>query len=397
MKTILFFITLTLIAGCGQKNVTDQSEAHLHGRNMDYTCPMHPQIQTDKPGLCPICNMQLVKKTNSAKPDEHLISLSENQVLLANIKTENNNSQPTASKSIFLTGRVIYNPLKKESISARVAGRITKLYVKETGKNITAGQKLYDLYSEELLATQQELLIAAKEAEILKSASVNWSSQIERIKRKLMLWGLSVKQIEGILKSRKTNAYLPIYSKVNGVVTEKLKNEGDFLNEGEAVFSIAGANSFWLEAEVYDEEKNLFVPEKAYDVSVEGFPNIVFKGYLAFSNQTLQGNSRLNILSLALKKTNYKLVPGMQAKITINSLMQKKSHRNVPSKAIIYGEKENYIWVMTKNNHFKRQIVKLGESKGTFTEVLNGLNVTDNVVTSGVYLLNSEYKLRFGY
>ncbi len=398
MKNLIYILfTLTLITGCGQKQTSVISDEHRHQKGEVYTCPMHSQIVSEKPGKCPVCSMDLVKKTSQTSTDEQLINLTPNQILLANIKTETINPSKTASKSTFFTGKIVFDPLNKESVNARSEGRITRLYVKETGETIQAGQKLFDVYSEELLATQQEFLVAIKEAEILKSASVNWSVQIERIKRKLYLLGLTPAQVKAIQASKKTFQYHTIYSKTSGIIVEKFKNEGDYLKEGDAVFEISKNNSFWLETEVYDNERNFINPDKNYDIYIEGFPNAAFKGRLAFNNENLQGNSRLNILSFKIQNSSNKLVPGMPAKIKIDVQNPDSQSRSIPTGAIIFDEKENYVWIMAENNHFKRKTVKLGEQKGIFTTITSGLENTDRVVTSGAYLLNSEFKLRFGY
>src|SRR5687768_10417480 len=157
MKTkLIYWIVLILLASCNDRQNGPAHTEHNTEAPQKYTCTMHPQIIRNDPGMCPICGMTLVKV--SATPSNHLV-LSDTQMRLANVTTRRA-GKSNVGETIVVNGTLVIDEQRSERVSARVSGRIEKLFVKETGRLVAKGEPLYTLYSEELSTLQQEYLLA---------------------------------------------------------------------------------------------------------------------------------------------------------------------------------------------------------------------------------------------
>ena len=166
-----------------------------------FTCPMHPQVIKDAPGSCPVCGMDLVPVSAGGANNE--LVLMESQIQLANIKTMAI-AAGTFGTSKILSGRLVTNPELSSSISSRYAGRIERLYVKETGRQVSKGQPLLQIFSEELQTLQQDFLLQAKQVAAFPNEKL-YVSLREAAKNRLKLFGFSNAQIENLVRTGKTS------------------------------------------------------------------------------------------------------------------------------------------------------------------------------------------------
>ena len=172
-----------------------------------YTCSMDPQVVEYKPGKCPICKMDLtpVQKKNGEKQDE--IQLSEQQILLGNIKTDTIRNGSIGDQ-LVLTGTLNFDQLRSTSISARVMGRVEKLFFKNLGDYIKSGSPLYELYSEDLNNAKQEYLLALDRKQAFAGETViDFDQLMQGAKNKLLLWGMSERQLQELAKTKKTRSH----------------------------------------------------------------------------------------------------------------------------------------------------------------------------------------------
>ena len=218
---VLGFLASCQIGNSNQKATTTDSHAgHNPSKEADvYTCPMHPQIEQDKPGSCPICGMDLVKKVSSGSDsisvDASLKALLQptNSAVVANIATVKPESRRIAT-STQANGVVTYDTRRLYTIPARFEGRIEKLYVRYQYQAIHKGQKLLELYSPGIVTAQRELLY-------LLDADATNVSLISAAKEKLRLLGVSDGQINELIRTRKPSYSLAIFSPYDGYVVEE--------------------------------------------------------------------------------------------------------------------------------------------------------------------------------
>lgn len=365
---------------------------NLAGTDEYYTCSMDPQVIENKAGNCPICHMKLIKvKKNTLKSGQ--IRLSTQQIRLANISYDTLHVQMLV-KEINLTGNVMIDQNNSDAISARIPGRIDKLYIKNTGDYIQKDQLLFEIYSEELNATEEEYLIATQK-ENIASADKNLTSQFSSAaKNKLSLYGMSEKQIKQIKTTKQIIKTLPVYSASSGYVNELSIAEGNYISTGTTLFRIASLTSLWVEAQVYLPYLDYIKPGTVARFTIPSIGLESFTGKVIFIAPQVQSPERFVLARFKIFNPNQQIKPGSLANIIITTA--KKKALVLPIDAIIQDSKGANVWVKNTNGVFENKMIKIGMQNSRQVEVLEGLNEGDIVVVSGAYLLNSEYIFKKG-
>jgi len=377
----------------GMKNTDSMENIPGMDTGLYYTCSMDPQVKEDKPGKCPICKMELtaVKKSSNQNADE--IELSEQQIQLGNIHTDTINSSMMGDK-IVLTATLNIDQMKTTSISARVMGRIEKLYFKNIGDYIKKGDRLYDLYSEELNNSKQELVLALEQKSTLDNAIIDFDRLIQSAKFKLLLWGMSAAQIEDIVRTRKTSPTTTFYSNASGYITTLDVREGDYTMEGGTVMQLADLSTVWAEAQVYASQLSQIDRTGIAEVQLPDIPGKKVIGKIAFVNPEINTDTRINLIRVSIPNPGNQLKPGMPAYVIVKN--QQHNMLSLPIDAVIRDGKGATVWVQTEKNTFKNRMVEVGMETGDRIEIKSGLKEGDVIVITGAYLINSEYIFKNG-
>ena len=385
-KLLVLLFSAFFLVSCGGREVAKDSDVF-------YTCSMDPQVISEKPGNCPICGMPLtaVKKNSVANTDD--IELSDQQIQLGNIRTD---TIATASmgNTIELTGTLNINAAQTASLSARVMGRIEKLYVKTTGNYIAKGAPVYEIYSEELNAAKQEYVSTLQRRSLFQEQSViDFDELIKSARTKLRLWGMTESQVKALEKQKDVPLTTTYYSTENGFVTSVDVTEGGYVMEGGTILQLANLSSLWAEAQVYTSQMYRIPPGALATVEVPGLSAPV-RGNIEFANPEVPTDTRINLLRLVVPNQGNKLKPGMSAIIKVQTAS--RNSLTLPTDAIIREAKAAIVWVQTGKNKFKSKMITTGMESDGLTEVQSGLMEGDIVVTSGTYLLHSEYTFKRG-
>ncbi|MDO1449231.1 efflux RND transporter periplasmic adaptor subunit [Rhodocytophaga aerolata] len=356
-----------------------------------YTCPMHPTVRSQTAGNCPICGMDLVKK-EAGQSHENMIHLTERQQLLINLGTDTAGVKNMHENNLLL-GTVAQDEKSVQVISARVRGRIEKLYVRNPGERINKGQLLYALYSEELLAVQTDFIQSLKQSQKFASQKEILDQLIEAARNKLLLWGMSEKQIAELSKAGKPSPYSSFYSQASGYLADLKITEGVYVEEGMPLFEIANLSSLWIEAQVYPQEFTILKQNPTLIAEFESLPGKKYTAKPVFSAPALEENQKIGLVRFAIQNPDEQIKPGMMAYIRLSH--GGKEALVIPKSALLL-EQMKIVWVEGEKGMFERRMVTTGIENKREVEILSGIEAGERVVSSGAYLLNSEFVLQQG-
>ena len=291
-----------------------------------WSCSMHPHIQRDGPGQCPICGMDLVpvpREESDGMDMSRKISVSASQKALMRIETAPAERRfPVAS--LRLVGKVTYDETNLAYITAWIPGRIDRLFVDYTGLTVKEGDHMVELYSPELFSAQEELLQANRGLkEISKSGlgSLRESAKgtVAAARDKLRLWGLTPSQISQLEKSGKPQENVTIYSPSSGVVIHKDVQEGMYVQTGSRIFTIADLSSVWVQLDAYESDLQWLRYGQQAEFSTEAFPGEVFSGRIAFIDPVLNPKTRTVKVRVNVDNSDGRLKPDMFVRANVSA------------------------------------------------------------------------------
>lgn len=388
MRWIIFFVAAALaLAACQGKK--KQAAPVAVQSDTVYTCSMHPQVRQDRPGKCPICGMELIPVRKTAGMADGSVQLSDQQVQLGGIGLDTIGARGAIGDRMVLTGTVAVNETGSSTVSAQLGGRIERLYVKTSGEYVHKGEKLYDLYSEELNTAEQEYLLALERQETLHSSVVDLEQLAEAAKGKLLLWGLSEPQVAELARVRKPQGVTSFYSAEDGVVASVESHEGDYVGAGTVVLRLADLSTVWVEAQVYTSQLSAVTADAAVTVRLPDVPGREWTGRIDFINPEVDPSARISEVRVQLRNKDGVLKPGMAAEVTV---VNGAGHAlTLPEAAVIRSATGSLVWVVAGHNAFRPLMVRTGLEDAGRVEIRSGLKAGDVVVTAGAYLVNSEY------
>ncbi len=394
--TILSIVSI-LFTGCTDKKGDGTEQTSEQAKEI-YTCPMHPSVISDRPGACPVCHMDLVKKSTQTEASDaelsHLkaVSLSPTQRIIANVSTSTVERRDI-SKGVVAVGVVdVAEPLQAQ-VAARFRGRIEKLYANFTGKVVRKGEPLFELYSPDLVSAQQELILASNTIKNMKSSDANQQNLLNAIRDRLRIhFGLTENQITEIETSQKIKSSIAFHSPISGTVLAKNIQEGEYVDEGTVLYQLADLSNVWIYLDVYEKDIKDIQLNQSVKITSDAYPNEIFSGKVTFIDPSINPETRTIRVRTELKNPNGKLKPQMFVKASVIEVT--KNALTIPSSAVIYTGKRNVVWIEIQTNVFEPRDVVLGATAGPLVEVLQGLSEGESVVTTGGYLIDSESQLK---
>ena len=408
MKTKLkygFVVLLLFLIGFSIYWINLKSEKPTESthQNEVYTCSMHPEIIRDKPGDCPICGMFLVEKISKNHPDE---DSSANDLLKPTDNFIVGNYETTVPKDtvlsteINLPGIVAYDPNSSVTIAARISGRIERLYVNYKYQKVNKGQKLFDLYSPELLTEQQNFVY------LISNDSDNLSI-IKASKQKLLLYGMTESQINSLVSTKKSNPILSIYSPTSGVIqgtesmaiggssamkntntTENLSvKEGDYIKKNQTIFKLLNTEKVWGIFNVIQSYSSVIKTKQPIKINTEFDENETINANVNFIETQLNPNDKTNKIRVYLNNSKLKLPIGLR----LEGIVKTNPTKGIwIRKQAIVSLGNNKIVFRKMGNGFKATVLKTGIEIDDFIQVINGISILDTIAKNGSYLIDSE-------
>src|SRR5439155_9655598 len=294
------------------------------------------------------------------------------------------------------TGVVTFDETRITQVAPKFGGFVEHLYINYTGQPVSGGQPLLDIYSPELVAAQQELLLAGQlQRDIGRSAVPgvpgNSTDLVTAAKRRFQLWDISEGQIDQILRTGQVRRTLTLFAPSSGVVVEKKVLQGQSIMSGEVLYTIADLSDVWVDLQLRETDAASVRPGSAAAIEVAGLPGRAFDGRVTYVYPTLDSASRSVRAKVVVANPGGILKPGMYA--TVRLATPNRSALTVPSSALLRTGERNVVFMEMQNGELMPQDVELGRTAGDYTEILSAVQPRQRVVTSSQFLLDSESNL----
>ena len=398
-----------------------------------YTCGMHPNVIQEGPGICPICNMDLTPIQKPAggggervvkywvapmdpsfisdKPGKSpmgmdLVPVYENEaesgraividptvVQNIGVRTGEVTRGPLA-KTIRATGEIVEDETRVGIVNLKIAGWVEKVLVDETGQAVRKGDPLIEIYSPQLVTTQEEYLIALENlrrvedapGEVVEAAR----RTLESTRRRLLYWDITETQIADLERAGEVRKTLVIRSPFTGVVTMKSALPGQKVLPGTDLYHIADLSGVWVEASVFDADLPYIRLGQEGEMTLSFLPGKTFTGEVTFISPVLNPKTRDLSIRLEFPNDGGLLKPGMYANVAIRSVLEEDAIL-IPEEAVIRSGKRNVVFIARGEGRFIPTEVKLGpHGEENTIQGIAGVLPGERIVTSAQFLLDSE-------
>ncbi len=366
---------------------SDEADAEDSSELQYYTCGMHPQVFEPTPGDCPICHMDLTP----IDPEKFESEIAIDPVVVQNMGVR---IAPIVTgpltRRIRTVGTIDYNEREVRDVNIKVSGWIETLHVDFVGARVKAGEPLFELYSPQLFAAQEEYLLAWRN----RDTTPDSRTLLEAARTRLEYFDITDQQIEQLQQAGTPSKTMTIESPHTGVVIAKHANEGMKVDPGMQVFRIADLSKVWVLVTLYEYQLPYVEEGMKATMSLPYIPGQTFEGEVIYVYPYLETRTREVQVRLEFDNLNNTLKPGMFANVTLeNTLASEKTL--APRSAVIDTGERRVAFVSLGEGKFEPRDVRLGVQTGDGkVEVISGLKPGEMVVTSGQFLIDSESKMR---
>ncbi|HPP49521.1 MAG TPA: efflux RND transporter periplasmic adaptor subunit [Spirochaetota bacterium] len=381
-----------------------QNISHKDTEAVTYTCPMHPQITSDKPGSCPICGMDLVpveeeKKNESHKEHQEITGytsiLLDEKARILGITYETVGIKDIV-KILRTSATIVANEEKTYKISFRISGWVDKLFVNKMGQFISKGEPLLSLYSPELYAAVSEYISIINSIETMSNNQTVADTLVnlkKSSKEKLLLYGLTEKQVNEIETKKEATRTVTIYSPYTGYIIDKNVFEGQKVNSNEILMTIVDLTTVWAIAEVYQPDLLYIKPGMPATLSISYWGNKEYRGNVQFVYPFVNEQTRTVKVRAVFYNNALELKPGLYGEIMLRYSAGK--HLAISEQAVFKTGEKNYVFVKHGDDTLMPQEVVLGAlGDNGYYEVQKGVREGDVIVSPANFLIDSESQLK---
>jgi len=386
-----------------------------------YYCPMHKTYHSDKPGNCPICSMKLVKLENGdtpsateaaikmpaapgpapASPQNHqdtgIFIPPEKQQLIGmrSVPAE----MGTLTKDLRIVGKVSYDETRLTHIHTKVSGYIEEVFADSVGKPVRAGEPLFTIYSPDLVATEQDYLLALRSRELLRASTIASAAQgsenlIAAARERLRLWDVTDQEIQSLENEGKVKRAIAVYSPVTGVVMERAAyHHGTFVDPTKDLFTIVDLSRVWVLGEVYETDLPLIRTGQAAEIELPySGSRRKIQGRVDFIYPFLDPKSRTVQVRMEFPNPNLSLKPEMFTNISMSASIGRQVL--IPQDALMDTGTEQYVFIDKGNGYVEPRKVKASAEAGEKLGIQEGLKPGERVVTGANFIVDSESRLK---
>ena len=408
-----------------------------------WTCGMHPQVIQKEPGSCPICHMDLVPVRKTAaepepsqeesrilywqapmdptfvsdkpgkspmgmdlvpvyeEPAEEPSGIRVDPSFLQNFSIRSTQVEMGRIPRLIRTIATLhYNPRTMVSINTKFEGWIEAAHVNNPGQAVNQGDLLFEIYSPQLLTTQQEYLAALQFLERLRGQAKPTAVQraralVEAARQRLLFQDVTEDQISRLKTQGKPFRRLKIASPVSGLVVEQAAEslQGMKVSPGMNLYRVADPSTVWAQVEVFQHEMRHLRIGQRVRVSLDAFPERRWQGTVVSLNPELDPRTRTLGAQVEIPNRDGHLHPEMVAEVELEIPGPVRALK-VPEEAVLHSGERSVVVVQKETNLFEPREVELGAAGGGFQEIRRGLKAGERVVTSSQFLIDSESNLR---
>ena len=370
------------------------SEAeHIHNLQDEsiWTCSMHPQIRQEDPGVCPICEMDLIPLKQNNSNDPLVLEMTPEAVKLAQIQTSPVvYSGGGKAKAILLSGKIEADERRSASLVSHVSGRIEELYISFTGEQVSKGQIIASLYSPEFINAQRELLLA-------QGMKEENPELLEAARKKMAFWKIPEKTIEEILNSGEILEKIAIFAESGGAVVQKRISVGDYVQAGGVLFDLIDLSRLWVILDVYEADLPNIRRGNSVEFTTPALSGQRFTTRINYIDPMIDPEKRTASIRAEVVNTNGLLKPEMlvRAKL-LGAQAENGSTLTVPKSAVLWTGQRSVVYVKQENLRapsYAYREIELGEALGQNFVVLSGLKAGEEVVTNGAFTIDAAAQL----
>lgn len=402
------FLVLLLAAGCGNSDEPDDHADHDHtvpvaeseagtvlnpdGETQLWTCGMHPQIISEEPGQCPICGMDLTPVRGGTSAG--VVEIDPVTIQNIGVRTAVVEERPL-QRTVRTTGTFAPNERATTAVTAKIGGWVERLHIDYEGARVRQGQPLLEVYSPDLVSTQEEYLLALRNAQRLAGTMGADDAQrlVEAARRRLAYWDISAAQIQKLEEEGTPQRTLTLYAPASGTVTEKNVLQGQRIMPGEPLLRLTDLSRLWLMIDVY--ERDLAWVEVGTGVLIElpYQPGTPVRGTVDYLYDTLDPQTRTVKARVTVSNPDRELKPGMYATAVLTGA-ETAFRPAVPTEALLHTGERSVVILALGDGRFRPAEVTAGLEADGWTQILSGLEGGERVVTSAQFLIDSEARLK---
>lgn len=407
------FLLAALVFGVRSCGGDDRPKGHVHTESADakdavWTCSMHPQIRKNEPGQCPICGMDLIPVEagdDGDDADPSKIVLSERARALAELRTTAVQRRSDTSAQLQLLGRLEPDETSLKTVTAWTGGRIDRLHVNVTGQRVRRGQVIATLYSPEVYAAHQDLLVAKQQTQRLASgpdSSQNAANAVlEAARQRLRLLGVPDDQVARMEEQKSPTRAVAIRTPFGGTVIERMASEGAYVTTGAPLYKVADLDTLWVQLDAYESDLARLSEGQEVEVKVEAFPGEPFDGKVTFIDPTIDPQRRTAQVRVAIENPEGRLRPGMFAEAVVHAKAPSDQREPlvIPDSAPLFTGQSAVVYVEVHKGErvaYEPRTVRLGPKLGEYYPVVAGLSEGERVVTRGAFAVDADLQIRGG-
>jgi Cu(I)/Ag(I) efflux system membrane fusion protein len=334
--------------------------------------------------------------TSSEPVPAGTVTISPERLQTIGVKYEQVTRRPL-EKAIRTVGRVAVDERRLAKVTIKFHGWIEKLLVSATGDHVKKGQMLFTIYSPDLVASQEEYLLALQSQKQLGGSEFPEVSRgskelLEATRRRFQLWDITEDHIRELERTGKVMKTLPIHSPITGTVLKKDALAGAHVEPGEELYTIADLSHLWILADIYEYELAFIKAGQGATVTLSYDPAAKLHAHVGFIYPTLDPKTRTAKVRFELDNPNEKLKPDMYANVELR--VNLGTRLAIPQEAVIESGQKQVVFLHHGDGRLEPRLIRTGVKTGEYYEVLEGLKEGDHLVTSANFLIDSESRLK---